>query len=222
LVSGQKHFGAEALKLCLAAGHKVTAVAAPPFAESKATTGEQLHDRLRFAAETAGIPWIPSEELRAESIPAKTELIVAAHSHAFIGRKTRNRVPIGAIGYHPSLLPLHRGRDAVRWCVHNRERITGGSIYWLTDTVDGGPLAAQQHVFIRPDDTPETLWRDTLSPLGIKLLARVLRDLSAGKKIMVPQDESLATWEPSWSRPPVFRPELPQIGGGMAVVTELD
>lgn len=214
LVSGQKQFGAAVFKLCLAEGHEVVAAASPAFSSSYATTGEQLSDRLRFAAEMAGVPWIPSEILRADSVPKGTDLIIAAHSHAFLGRKTRNRAALGAIGYHPSLLPLHRGRDAVRWALHMKERITGGTVFWLNDTLDGGPIAAQAHAFVRPGDTPTTLWREVLFPLGLRLLKRTLADLSVGRKVAIPQDNKLATWEPSWDRPPVYRPELPELANG--------
>jgi methionyl-tRNA formyltransferase len=218
LVSGQKHFGEAVFKLCRAQGHEVVAVAAPAWSESRATTGEPLPDRLRFSAEMASVPWILSDQLRAESVPKGTDLIIAAHSHAFIGRKTRNRTALGAIGYHPSLLPLHRGRDAIRWTIHLKERITGGTVFWLNDNVDAGPIAAQAHAFVRPGDTPSTLWREVLMPLGLRLIKRVLADLSGGRKVAVPQDESLATWEPSWDRTPIFRPELPELGNGPANV----
>lgn len=214
LISGQKQFGADVFNAVRKAGHEVLAVVAPPWSGSYATTGEPLRDRLRSAAEKAGVKWIPAEELRADRIPPGTELIIAAHSHAFISRKTREQASVGAIGYHPSLLPLHRGRDAVRWALHAVERVTGGSVYWLTDHIDGGPIAAQEHILIPVDSTPQSLWREELAPLGIQLILRVLRDLASGRKIAVPQNEELATWEPSWSRPPVFRPELLQLTDG--------
>src|SRR6185437_10864892 len=214
LVSGQKQFGAAVFKLCRAEGHEVVAVASPTLSSSYATTGEQLPDRLRFSAELAGVPWICSDLLRADSVPKGTDLIIAAHSHAFLGRKTRARAALGAIGYHPSLLPLHRGRDAVRWTVHMNERVTGGTVFWLNDTLDGGPIAAQAHAFVRPGDTATSLWREVLFQLGLRLIKRVLADVSAGRKVAVPQDSTLATWEPSWERPPVFRPELPELGNG--------
>lgn len=225
LVSGQKEFGAAVFKLCRAEGHEVVAVAAPGLSSSYATTGEQLPDRLRFAAQLAGVPWIPSDLLRADTVPKGTDLIIAAHSHAFLGRKTRARAALGAIGYHPSLLPVHRGRDAVRWTIQMRERITGGTVFWLNDTADSGPIAAQAHAFVRPRDTATALWREVLFPLGLRLIKKVLADLSAGRKVAIPQDSSLATWEPSWDRPPIFRPELPELGDGspsvqMTVVSE--
>lgn len=85
-------------------------------------------------------------------------------------------------------------------------------MYWLSDNMDAGDIAAQDWCWTYPDDTPESLWRRRLFPMGIQLLKRVLSDLSRGVKVAVPQDELAATWEPSWDRPPVRRPELLMIG----------
>jgi methionyl-tRNA formyltransferase len=212
-IAGQKAFGAAVLEVALARGHEVVGVSSPPLAAGCTTTGEPLPDRLRDAAARAGVPWMPSGTLSAESLPPRVDLIVAAHSHDFIGRRTRLRAERGAIGYHPSLLPRHRGRDAIRWAIHMGERVTGGSIYRLTDNVDSGPVIAQEHVFIRPGDTAEELWRRELFELGVRLFDRVL---TSGWRIEdeVPQDEALATWEPSWERAPMRRPDLLLIGDG--------
>lgn len=48
--------------------------------------------------------------------------------------------------------------------------------------------------------------------MGVRLLAETLADLDRGVIVAVDQNEALATWEPSWEREPIFRPELPQIG----------
>lgn len=209
-VCGQKAFGAAVLDECIRRGHEIVGVSAPLASESDPSRP----DRLRSAAELNGIPALPAGMLNAESLPDDVDLIVAAHSHDFIGRRTRLKTRLGAIGYHPSTLPLHRGRDAVRWAIKMRERVTGGSIYWLTDTIDGGPIAAQSFVFIEDGETADDLWRDKLFPLGVRLFSRVLEDLENGIIIAVPQEESLATWEPSWSRPPIRRPDLLMLGPG--------
>lgn len=206
-ITGQKLFGAEVLGLCLSRGHDVAGVCAPPMAGD----GDRP-DRLRAAAERAGIPWLPSGQLRAEALPEDTDLIVAAHSHDFIGRRTRLKARLGAIGYHPSLLPLHRGRDAVRWTIRMGESVTGGTVYWLSDGIDAGDIAAQMHVLVRPDDTADQLWRRDLFPLGLRLFDRVLADIANGRLVRIPQRHELATWEPSLDRQPLFRPELPQLG----------
>jgi methionyl-tRNA formyltransferase len=134
-------------------------------------------------------------------VPAGTDLIVAAQNHRFIPPAMLAATRLGGLSYHPSLLPLHRGRDAVYWTIRDRDRVTGGTVYWLNDVVDGGPIAAQEWCFVRPDDTPSTLWRRELFPLGLRLIDRVVGDLVAGRAQRHPQDESLATWEPCITRP---------------------
>jgi len=230
-LAGQKYFGQEVYKLLRETGHDIVGVSSPAFRDERdrlayVTGPDAKPDRLRAIAELNGTPWMEAGTLRAETMPEGVDLIIAAHSHDFIGRVTRNRAALGAIGYHPSLLPIHRGRDAVRWAVRLRERVTGGTVFWLNDTVDGGPVAAQEHVLIDPKWTPEELWREALQPIGIKLLRKTLSDISRRVIVRVPQDPKLATWEPSLNPPPLYRPDLPQIGwaldGYRVVVDSLD
>ncbi len=187
MLVGQKWLGAQALASLRKAGHEVLAVAAP--------TPE---DRLWAAALQNSIPAVEvGKRLEAEHVPAGTELIVCAHAHCFISDAARKATRLGAIGYHPSLLPLHRGRDAIEWALRFRERITGGSVYWMDDRADGGPVICQDWCFIRPEDTAEDLWRRDLGPMGVKLLDRAVALIAAGGGQGVPQDEALHTWEPS-------------------------
>ena len=60
----------------------------------------------------------------------------------------------------------------------DHDRVAGGTVYWLDDLVDGGPIAAQDWCFVRPDDTPSTLWRRELFPMGLRLIDQVLGDLA--------------------------------------------
>lgn len=189
--------------MLLETGHEVVGVSAPPQAEG----GRE--DRLWALAGDRGLPRMPSGKLDGYSLPAGVDLIVCAHSHDFVGRKTRLRAKHGAVGYHPSLLPLHRGRDAVIWTIRMGDKVTGGSVYWLSDTVDGGPIAKQQHVFVKPGESPSDLWRRALFPLGLELLRSVVDDVAKGRIVAIPQDESIATWEPSFGRAPLRRPDLP-------------
>lgn len=217
-VSGQRAFGAAVARKVLEDGHRLVGVASPAYAGRDAPIGWAFGDddtmpwdRLRALAGDRCVPWTESPQLGPHRVPEGTDVIVAAHSHAFIGRRTRGRARLATVGYHPSLLPLHRGRDAVRWTVRDRDRVAGGSVYHLTDNVDAGPLAAQDYVLVPPSTTVDELWRDLLFPLGVRLVGRVLRDLAAGRVVAVPQDERCATWEPSRDQPPLWRPELPEL-----------
>ena len=205
-ICGQKNFGLEALKLLISLGHSIAGVSAP-LEDNKGRS-----DLLYHGAINRGLPVMRAGQLNAATLPAGVDLIVCAHSHDFIGAKTRQKAKLGAIGYHPSLLPLHRGRDAIRWALKMGDKVTGGTVYWLTDTVDGGPIAAQELCFIRPGDDASELWQRELLPLGLKLFEKVLKDITGGTLVKVPQNESLSTWEPSWERAPITKPDLIQIG----------
>lgn len=216
-IAGQKRFGWAVLEMCQSLGFNITGVAAP-----LPKNGEE--DRLHKRARVFDLPIIPAGTLNAHTLPANTDLIIAAHSHDFIGKKTRQKAKLGAIGYHPSLLPLHRGRSAIEWPLRMNERVTGGSVFWLNDVVDGGPVAAQDYVFIRPGDTASELWHRDLFPLGLKLLGQTLNDVSKGVLVRIPQEAALATWEPAIEQPALYRPDLPELGdggfSGYTVVTE--
>lgn len=207
---GTRYFGQRVFESITAAGHDVIGVCAP--------IGDRLH-KAAVRADTQHV--LPSGTLNADTMPDGADLIVAAHSHDFIGAGTLRKTVLGGIGYHPSLLPLHRGRDAIRWAIRMGDRVTGGSVYWLSKNVDGGPIAAQDWCFIPPGADPGELWREVLQPMGLRLILRTLDDLSRGVVVAVPQDERLATWEPSLDQPPIFRPDLPRIGApaGFAYVT---
>ena len=210
-ISGQKSFGGAIFKLVQDLGHEIVGVSAPYISE-----GSGRPDRLWAAAEMANLAHrIKAGELRSWHIPEDTDLIIAAHSHDFLGVKIRRKARLGAIGYHPSLLPYHRGRDAIRWTIHMGDRITGGTVFWLTSRVDAGPIAAQEHVFISPKETVCTLWREKLFPLGVTLFRKVLEDLAKGIVVKIPQPKEIGGYEPSWEREPLPRhPEPFLIGGG--------
>ena len=195
---GQKWLAAQLLEQCLAMGLDVVAVVVPEPAPGTEP------DSLERAALAKGIPATrAARRVSAEHVPP-CDVILAAHAHAFIGAQARARARLGALGYHPSLLPRHRGRDAIRWALHMREPVTGGSLYWMDDGADTGPVVAQDCCHIRPDDTPASLWRRELAPLGLKLFGQVLRRLLAGDPCVgTAQAPELATWEPGWEPRPL-------------------
>src|SRR5258708_38188311 len=170
---GQKWLGAEVLSLLQRRGHDVAGVSAPD------------GDRLFKAA---GALALPQGKLTAEVLPDKLDLIVCAHAHVFVKAALRDRARLGAIGYHPSLLPRHRGRDAVVWTVKMGDAIAGGSIYWLDDGADTGPIAAQEHCFVHPGETADQLWRRALGPLGLQLMDQVMADLERRGLLRPAQD----------------------------------
>ncbi|QBP09869.1 formyltransferase family protein [Cupriavidus metallidurans] len=190
MIVGQKWLATAVLDAVLEDGYTVSAVVAP------------AGDRLQAEAGRRGIPYSGlGRSLSADLVPEGTSVILSAHAHAFIPAAARARAAHGALGYHPSLLPRHRGRDAIRWAIHMGERVTGGTVYRMVDLADAGPILAQEWCFIRPEDDAAALWRRELAPMGVSLFRRVLHQLATGSAPAVDQDSSLATWEPAFDRP---------------------
>ena len=141
----------------------------------------------------------PNSSWPSEIAPG-TDLIVTAHSHARITREALAAAKLGGIGYHPSLLPRHRGIAAVEWTIKEGDPIAGGTIYHLADRMDAGAIAAQEWVFVKKGETARELWERALAPLGQKLLGEVIDYAKVHKSLPAkPQDEQFATLAPSLS-----------------------
>ncbi|WP_421589897.1 formyltransferase family protein [Shinella sp. M27] len=130
-------------------------------------------DRLAVASKAAGLePVIHGEDGLAGVLPpCRLDLLIAAHAFVYIPAELRSSAE-WCVGYHPSLLPLHRGRNAVEAAMAAGERVTGGTVFHLDDGFDTGAVAFQDWCFIGPCETPATLWRRALGPIGVDLLVK--------------------------------------------------
>ncbi|HKN10984.1 MAG TPA: formyltransferase family protein, partial [Pseudomonadota bacterium] len=176
-------------------------------------------DRLALAAQAAGVPVHVLENPKtvpAAAIADGTELIVAAHTHARVSDQALARSRLGGIGYHPSLLPRHRGIAAVEWTILEGDPIAGGSIYHLAETMDAGAIAAQDWCFVLKGETARELWERALAPMGLDLLTRVVRDArQTGRLPAKPQDERFAT------KAPMIRRTVSLTEQGKSAITSL-
>ena len=190
---GSRYFGRAVLDLLLKEpGIEVARVAVPA-----------ADDRLAEGARAAGLDVFVHENphiVPIEAIAPGTDLIVTAHSHARVAHDAVAAARLGGIGYHPSLLPRHRGMAAVEWTVKEGDPIAGGTIYHLADKLDAGPIAAQDWVFVKKGEGARELWERALAPLGLRLILDVVRACprrgraagdAAGRRI---RDARPATW----------------------------
>ena len=178
-------------------------------------------DRLALAAQSAGVPvHILSNPkiVGGEAIPEGTDLIVAAHTHARVSDQALARSRLGGIGYHPSLLPRHRGIAAVEWTILEGDPIAGGSVYHLSEGWDAGAIAAQDWCFVAKGETARELWERALAPMGLELLTRVVRHAAEHDKLTArPQDERFATKAPMIRRTISLSEEGKSVGTSLIV-----
>jgi len=189
---GSRHFGVTTFNMLRQHGVDVVRVVVA-----------DAEDRLATAARAAGVEVTVQTDPKlvvAREIAGDTDLIVTAHSHARIAREALATAKLGGIGYHPSLLPRHRGIAAVEWTIREGDPIAGGTVYHLADRMDAGAIAAQEWVFVKKDETARELWERALAPLGQKLLAEVIDYAKTHKTLPAkPQDEQFATLAPKLS-----------------------
>lgn len=186
IIIGSNWFASVLLDLCISIGVEVCAVIAP-----------SADDKLSINGFNKGVAVHYFESIERVCNEIKPDIILAAHCHAFINQFTRSTSKYGVFAYHPSLLPRHRGRDAIEWAIRFGDKITGGTIYLMDDGADTGAIAFQDWCFIRPNDTAKTLWQRELAPMGLRLFERLLMMLKGGLNVPLRlQDNSVATWEP--------------------------
>ncbi len=108
----------------------------------------EYRTKLTGDAERAYIDAIEAEQAGLVVLAGFMRVIKAPFIRAFERR---------IINLHPSLLPSFKGLHAIRQAFDYGVKITGCSIHYVTEDVDGGPIIDQTAVRIENEDTLETL-----------------------------------------------------------------
>ena len=71
--------------------------------------------------------------------------------------KNPSKFPCPIINVHPSLLPKYKGLHAVEQAMDAGEVVTGCSVHYVNEELDGGEVIIQGEVTILPEDTIKSL-----------------------------------------------------------------
>jgi phosphoribosylglycinamide formyltransferase-1 len=107
------------------------------------------------------------------------ELIVLAGFMRILTTTFLNAFPGMILNLHPSLLPSFKGLHAIDQAFAHGVKISGCTVHWVNDQLDGGKIIAQAPVRIMQGDTIE-LVRQKIQGVEHMLLPAVVRDLSIG------------------------------------------
>ena len=125
-----------------------------------------IHDKKECGAarraEKYGIPHVRIKHDKEDEMIAlfkswRVDLIVLAGYMRILKRPLDFHCPI--INVHPSLLPKYKGLHAVERALDSNDTITGCTVHYVNEELDGGDIIAQNKVDILPDDTVDTLTR---------------------------------------------------------------
>ena len=90
------------------------------------------------------------------------------------------------INVHPSLIPSFCGEGYYGLRVHEAAlakgvKVTGATVHFVSEVVDGGAIIAQKAVEVEDGDTPETLQRRVMEQAEWLLLPQAVSDFCAGR-----------------------------------------
>jgi phosphoribosylglycinamide formyltransferase-1 len=98
------------------------------------------------------------------------DLVVLAGFMRLLGPTVLKAFPGRVINIHPSLLPAFPGLEAQRQALDYGVKVSGCTVHYVNEVMDGGRIIAQAAVPVEPDDTVESL--------GARILAQEHRLLS--------------------------------------------
>lgn len=95
------------------------------------------------------------------------------------------RFPLKMINIHPALLPCFGGKGFYGRHVHEAvlesgARISGCSVHFVTEEVDGGPIIVQKAVEVSDEDTPDSL-ANKIHVIEHEALVEAVRKIISGK-----------------------------------------
>jgi len=92
----------------------------------------------------------------------KIDLVVLAGFLSILGQKTLKTYENKIINVHPALIPSFCGKGFYGLRVHEEAlkkgvKVTGATVHYVNEVIDGGKIILQKAVEVLPGDTPETL-----------------------------------------------------------------
>lgn len=127
--------------------------------------------------------------LRAELDACHADLVVLAGFLSILGNEVLRAYRGKILNVHPALIPSFCGPGFYGLRVHEAAlrkgvKVTGATVHFVSEVVDGGEIVLQQAVPVEEGDTPETLQRRVMEQAEWKLLPRAAELFCAGRLLV--------------------------------------
>jgi len=110
-----------------------------------------------------------------------------------IKEKLLNLAPMGIVGFHPTMLPVNRGRHPLIWTLVLDLKETGSTFFFMDEGADSGDIMSQKHVSICELDDAGTLY-DKITKTAMEQIEQFVPTLENKTFTRTPQDHSSATY----------------------------
>lgn len=164
----------------------------PPELDPGVTAGD-----LERACRAAGVEWGSVSGIRSreflQTMRSESASLILCAAFPLIFPAALLEIPsLGAINFHPSLLPRCRGCHPVYWTLASGETQGGVTAHLMTPEVDAGNIVAQIPLPLTEADDYGSLYRRAMAASD-ELVARVERFVAAGGGLGEPQAHERAT-----------------------------
>jgi len=114
-------------------------------------------------------------------------LVVLAGFLSILGQKTLETYKNRIINVHPALIPSFCGKGFYGLRVHEEAlkygvKVTGATVHFVNEVIDGGKIILQKAVDVLPDDTPETLQQRVMREAEWVLLPKAVAMFCEGEE----------------------------------------
>jgi len=114
------------------------------------------------------------------------DLVVLAGFLSVVGQKVLKSFKNKIINVHPALIPSFSGKGYYGLKVHKAVlekgvKVTGATVHFVNEEVDGGKIILQKAVDVLPDDTPETLQQRVMREAEWTLLPKAVSMFCKGE-----------------------------------------
>ena len=111
---------------------------------------------------------------------ANIDLVVLAGFLTIIDEQVYERFPNRILNVHPALIPSFCGKGFYGLHVHEAAlqkgvKVSGATVHIVTPECDAGPIVLQKAVYVKEDDTPETLQKRIMEEAEWKILPEAVK-----------------------------------------------
>ena len=122
-------------------------------------------------------------ELMGEIEKSGADLIVLAGFMSILSQGFTSHFENRIINVHPSLIPSFCGEGFYGLKVHQAAlekgvKVTGATVHYVNDQVDGGKIIAQKAVEVLENDTPESLQKRVMEQAEWLILPKAINDIA--------------------------------------------
>ena len=123
----------------------------------------------------------------------KPDLVITLAYGQIVPQGLLDKIPMGCLNLHGSLLPKYRGASPIQTALINGETVTGVTLMEMVKAMDAGRMYAKKEVEISEDDNATSLFnkiKEAASELVLEALPRFINGELNGEE----QDESLVSF----------------------------